>query len=169
MSLPRGQTLLDTSITMFFPSRLLCLKMTGASLTLTQCTPWVLVIIDPCPCGFASDFKCLSSSVLPSHGCQSWPHTEACFCPLVWLDLDDRWSTHQICSLHFINTCYNIQKYAEIYIAHMLCLHRVLKTIIFYRGLQFVARFWSNCTCPLGLTWFIVQSITRRWMVKLRE
>jgi hypothetical protein len=40
------------------------------------------------------------SSILPSRGCQSWPHTEACFCPQVWLDLGSRWPTYQICSLH---------------------------------------------------------------------
>jgi hypothetical protein len=37
---------------------------------------------------------------------------------------------------HFIpvNTNYNIQNYAEIYIAHMLCLHEVPKTIVSDRG-----------------------------------
>jgi hypothetical protein len=35
-------------------------------------------------------------------------------------------------SAHFIpfNTNYKVQKYAKIYIAHVLCLHRVPKTII---------------------------------------
>jgi hypothetical protein len=35
-------------------------------------------------------------------------------------------------SAHFIliNTTYKVQKYAEIYIAHVLCLHGVLKTTI---------------------------------------
>jgi hypothetical protein len=39
-------------------------------------------------------------------------------------------------SAHFIpiNTNYKVQKYAEIYIAHVLCLHGVLKTIISDRG-----------------------------------
>jgi hypothetical protein len=39
-------------------------------------------------------------------------------------------------STHFIpiNTNYKVQKYAEIYIARMLCLHKVQKTIIFDRG-----------------------------------
>jgi hypothetical protein len=48
-------------------------------------------------------------------------------------------------SAHFIpiNTNYNVQKYAKIYIAHVLCLHRVPKTIISDRGSQFVARFWE--------------------------
>jgi hypothetical protein len=39
-------------------------------------------------------------------------------------------------SSHFItvNTKYRVEKYAEIYIAHVLCLHGVPKTIIFDRG-----------------------------------
>jgi hypothetical protein len=39
-------------------------------------------------------------------------------------------------SAHFIpiNTNYKVQKYVEIYIARVLCLHRVLKTIIYDRG-----------------------------------
>jgi hypothetical protein len=37
---------------------------------------------------------------------------------------------------HFIpiNINYKVQKYAEIYIAHVLCLHGVLNTIISDRG-----------------------------------
>jgi hypothetical protein len=48
-------------------------------------------------------------------------------------------------SAHFIpvHTKYQVEKYAEIYIAHVLCLHRVLKTIISDRCSQFVARFWE--------------------------
>jgi hypothetical protein len=34
-----------------------------------------------------------------------------------------------------VNTNYKVQKYAEIYIAHVLCLHGVLKTLISDRGL----------------------------------
>jgi hypothetical protein len=39
-------------------------------------------------------------------------------------------------STHFIlvHTNYNVQKYAGIYIAHVLCLHGILKTIISDRG-----------------------------------
>jgi hypothetical protein len=46
-------------------------------------------------------------------------------------------------SAHFIpvNTNYKVQKYAEIYIAHALCLHGDPKIIISDRGSQFVARF----------------------------
>jgi hypothetical protein len=46
-------------------------------------------------------------------------------------------------SAHFkpVHTDYNVQKYAGIYIARVLCLHRILKTIISDRGSQFVAHF----------------------------
>jgi hypothetical protein len=55
-------------------------------------------------------------------------------------------------SAHFIpvNTTYKVKKYAEIYIAHVLCLHRVLKMIISDRGSQFVARFWEQLHMSLG-------------------
>jgi hypothetical protein len=49
-------------------------------------------------------------------------------------------STHSIP----VDTKYRVQKYADIYIAHMLCLHGVLKMIISDRGSQFVARFWEQ-------------------------
>jgi hypothetical protein len=49
-------------------------------------------------------------------------------------------------SAHFIpvNTNYKVQKYAEVDIAHVLCLHGVPKMIILDRGSQFVARFWEQ-------------------------
>jgi transposase InsO family protein len=55
-------------------------------------------------------------------------------------------------SAHFIpvNTNYNVQKNAEIYVARVLCLHGVPKTIIFDRGSQFVARFWEQLHASLG-------------------
>jgi transposase InsO family protein len=55
-------------------------------------------------------------------------------------------------SAHFIpvNTNYNIQKYAEIYVARVLCLHGVPKMIISDRGSQFVARFWEQLHASLG-------------------
>jgi hypothetical protein len=55
-------------------------------------------------------------------------------------------------STHFIpiNTNYSVQKYAEIYIAHMLCLHGVLKTITCDRGSQFVIHFWEQLHVSLG-------------------
>jgi hypothetical protein len=55
-------------------------------------------------------------------------------------------------STHFIhvNTTYRVEKYAEIYIARVLCLHGVPKTIISDQGLQFVARFWEELHASLG-------------------
>jgi hypothetical protein len=52
---------------------------------------------------------------------------------------------------HFIpvHTNYNVVKYVEIYIAHVLCLHRVLKMIVFYQGSRFVARFWEQLHASL--------------------
>jgi hypothetical protein len=49
-------------------------------------------------------------------------------------------------SAHFIpvHTRYDVRRYAEIYIAHVLYLHGVLKTIISDRGSQFVAHFWEQ-------------------------
>jgi hypothetical protein len=55
-------------------------------------------------------------------------------------------------SAHFIhvNTTYKVQKYAEIYIARVLCLHGVPKTINSNLGLQFVAHFWEQLHTSLG-------------------
>jgi hypothetical protein len=55
-------------------------------------------------------------------------------------------------SAHFIpfNTKYRVEKYAEIYIECVLCLHRVLKTIISDRGSQFVTCFWEQLHVCLG-------------------
>jgi hypothetical protein len=46
---------------------------------------------------------------------------------------------------HFIlvHTFYRAEKYAELYISRIMCLHGVPKTIISDRGPQFVARFWE--------------------------
>jgi transposase InsO family protein len=43
-----------------------------------------------------------------------------------------------------------VEKYAEIYIAHVLCLHGVPKIIISDRGSQFVARFWEQLHASHG-------------------
>jgi hypothetical protein len=55
-------------------------------------------------------------------------------------------------SPHFIpmNTNYNVQKCVDIYIAHVLCLHRVPKMIVSDRGSPFVARFWEQLHASLG-------------------
>jgi hypothetical protein len=51
-----------------------------------------------------------------------------------------------------IHTRYDARWYAEIYIAHVLCLHGVLKTIISDRGSYFVARFWEQLHASSELT-----------------
>jgi transposase InsO family protein len=53
---------------------------------------------------------------------------------------------------HFIpvQTRYDAQKYVEIYIAHVLCLHGVPKMIISDRGSQFVTHFWEQLHASLG-------------------
>jgi hypothetical protein len=55
-------------------------------------------------------------------------------------------------STHFIliNITYKVQKYAEIYIARVLCLDGVSKTVISNWGSQFVARFWEKLHASLG-------------------
>jgi hypothetical protein len=85
---------------------------------------------------------------------------------LIWL-IVDRLSK----SSHFIpvNTNYRVQKYADVYIARMLCLYGVLKMIISDQGSQFVARFWEQLHVSLGTHMSTVQPITRRRMAKLSE
>ena len=53
---------------------------------------------------------------------------------------------------HFIpvNTIHRAQKYAEIYLERIVCLHGVPKTIISDRGTQFVACFWEQLQVALG-------------------
>jgi hypothetical protein len=67
-------------------------------------------------------------------------------CNSIWMIVDRLTK-----SAHFIpmNTNYNVQKYVEIYIARVLCLHRVLKMIISDRGSQFVAHFWEQVHASL--------------------
>jgi hypothetical protein len=70
----------------------------------------------------------------------------ACKFDSIWVNVD-RFTK----SAHFIsiNTTYKVQKDAEIYISHVLCLHEVLKMIISDRGSQFVARFWEQLHASL--------------------
>jgi uncharacterized protein YpbB len=48
-----------------------------------------------------------------------------------------------------VNTNYKVQKYVEIYIAHVLCLHGVSKMTISDQGSQFAARFWEQLHASL--------------------
>jgi hypothetical protein len=45
---------------------------------------------------------------------------------------------------------FTADKYAEIYIAHILYLHGVPKTIVSNQGPHFVARFWKQLHASLG-------------------
>jgi hypothetical protein len=73
--------------------------------------------------------------------------------PLAVRKFDSIWViVHRLTkSAHFIlvNTKYRAKKYAEIYIAHVLCLHRVPKTIISNWGSQFVTHFWEQLHATL--------------------
>jgi hypothetical protein len=53
---------------------------------------------------------------------------------------------------HFIpvKAAYKVQKYAEIYITRVLCLHRVPKMIISDGESQFIAHFWEQLHASLG-------------------
>jgi hypothetical protein len=65
----------------------------------------------------------------------------------IWVIVD--WFTK---SAHFVpvNTRYDAQKYAEIYVARELCLHGVPKTIISDQGSQFFAHFWEQLHASMG-------------------
>jgi hypothetical protein len=66
---------------------------------------------------------------------------------LIWVIMDRLTK-----SAHFIPiyTRYRVEKYAEIYIAHVLYLHGVPKTIVSDRGSQLVACFWEQLHASLG-------------------
>jgi hypothetical protein len=71
----------------------------------------------------------------------------ACKFDSIWVIIDQHSK-----SAHFIpmNTNYKVQKFAEIYIARVLCLLGVLRTIISDRDSQFVARLWEQVHTSLG-------------------
>jgi hypothetical protein len=66
---------------------------------------------------------------------------------LIWVLVD-----RLIKSAHFIpvHTKYQVEKYAEIYIACVLCLHGVPKSTVSDRGSQFVGCFWEQLHASLG-------------------
>ena len=55
-------------------------------------------------------------------------------------------------SAHFlpVKARYSSHQYAEIYMARIVSLHGVPKTIISDRGSQFIARFWEHLQASLG-------------------
>jgi hypothetical protein len=49
-----------------------------------------------------------------------------------------------------VRTFYRAEKYAELYVSRILCLHGVSMTIISDRGPQFIARFWEQLQASMG-------------------
>jgi hypothetical protein len=85
---------------------------------------------------------------------------------LIWMIVDRlSKSTHVIP----INSNFKVQRYAGIYIARLLCLHRDPKTIIFDRGSLFVARFWEQLHTSLRNHLITVWPITHRRMARLSK
>jgi hypothetical protein len=70
----------------------------------------------------------------------------ACKFNSIWVIIDQLTK-----STHFIqvHTFYRAEKYAELYIARILCLHGVVKTIISDRGPQFVTHFLEQLHASL--------------------
>ena len=65
----------------------------------------------------------------------------------IWVIVD-----HLTKSTHFLSekTRYKSHQYAELYIARIVSLHGIPKTIISDGGSQFVARFWEQLHASLG-------------------
>ncbi|WVZ51272.1 hypothetical protein U9M48_002429, partial [Paspalum notatum var. saurae] len=76
------------------------------------------------------------------------PRTSKCY-DSIWVVMDRLTKT-----AHFIpvKTRYNAKTYAEIYIARIVSLHGVPKTITSNRGSQFVSHFWEHLQASLGTT-----------------
>jgi hypothetical protein len=64
----------------------------------------------------------------------------------IWVIVDRLSKSAHLIPVH---TRYDVQRYAEIYIAHMLCLHGVPKMIMSDRSSQFVTLFWEKLHASL--------------------
>ena len=55
-------------------------------------------------------------------------------------------------SAHFlpVKVTYPVFKYVELYLAQIVCLHGVPKTIVSNRGLQFTSQFWDELHKAMG-------------------
>jgi hypothetical protein len=65
----------------------------------------------------------------------------------IWVIMDGLTKTAHFITVH---TTYSVQQYVEIYMDQIVRLHGILKTIIFDRRTQFVARFWEQLHECLG-------------------
>ena len=59
----------------------------------------------------------------------------------IWVIVDRLTKTAHFIPVH---TTYRANRYAEIYLDRIICLHGVPKMIISNRGAQFIARFWEQ-------------------------
>ena len=84
----------------------------------------------------------------------------------IWVIVD-----HLTKSAHFIpvRTNYRPHQYAEIYIAQIVRLHGVPRTIVLDRGSQFTAQFWEHLHKQLGTNLCEAQLITLRPPDRLSE
>jgi hypothetical protein len=67
-----------------------------------------------------------------------------------------------------VKTDYPVAVYAQLYIARILSLHGVPKTIVSGRGLQFVSKFWKNFTNPWVPNCSTVRPIILKQVGRLR-
>jgi hypothetical protein len=58
----------------------------------------------------------------------------------IWVIVDRLTKTAHFLLVH---TTHKTEKYAEIYVDQIVCLHGILKTVVSDRGALFVARFWE--------------------------
>ena len=67
-------------------------------------------------------------------------------------------------SAHFfpVKANYSIEKYAELYITKIVCLHGVPKSIVSDRGPQFTARFWKS----LMMLWALISLLAQLIILK---
>jgi hypothetical protein len=67
----------------------------------------------------------------------------------IWVIVDRLTKTAHFLPVH---TTHKAEKYAEIYIDQIVCLHGIPRTIVSDRGALFVARFWEQLQKSLGTT-----------------
>jgi hypothetical protein len=65
----------------------------------------------------------------------------------IWVIVDRLMKVAHFLPVHTTNKA---QKYAELYIDRVMCLHGLPRTIVFDRGAQFVSRFWEQLQESLG-------------------
>jgi hypothetical protein len=148
----------------------LWLKMTGVSLTLPKCTPWALVIIDPCPCGFVSDFGRLSVIRFA----ESWmskltPHWNL-FLPasLIWFGWSWIDSPNPLTSYPFILSI-ELRSMLKSILLMFYAYTGFQRWSFLIKGHSLSLTFGSSYMRPSGPTWFTVQPITHRRIAKLSE